>query len=186
MATWTLIPFDWQRYRRLAPELKDAARAGDLSRIRNAEAAQLVATLEDTTDLRYTCNYILCELCTVGDPLNFHGTFPAVMRQLSSLDNGEDIADKLVEGAFAGMNVEDWFKCDHGLMGILTWADLDRLRPNVEALIRTLPHRDERRLRNLTRLLRLAQSEDELVEGLLRLIEACNVNGWGLAFLLYD
>ena len=187
MATWTLRGFDWKRFHELKPALEQAVRRNDLRTVPDAEAAALVAEMEEIGELAAVCNYLIAHICTTGDALVFHRNFPEFVDYLQDELGAEDAAEMLTEGAFAGVHMEPWYQTDEGLMGILSWADLDRLHRWLQAAAANLqPEERPRGLAVLIDALRTRQTNEELAKSLLGLVAHCVENRQGLAFLLSE
>jgi len=187
MATWTFSGFDWSRYRAVAPQLRRAAQSGDLKRVADPDAADIIAALSPATGVAMACNCVISELCSVGSPVVFRGTLPAFLRMLGTSVPGEEAADIIGEAAFAGSNVESWFHVEWGLVGILTWASLDHLKSHLDAYCREVPETPRRGgIARLMGRLKPGEGYETLLEDLVDLVNECTASRLGLAVVYAD
>lgn len=187
MATWFVCGFDWKRFRALAAELKAAMQSREPNAVRDPEASRLLASLPPEMDRNTACNHVIGNLCGRGEDLAFHGNFAPLVSRMASEVEGEEASLLLSRAAFAGLNIEDWFRAERGLMGILTWSDVERLVASLEAFL--LAHGTAQPRRGLARVadaFRARETDDELLRQLLQLARQMRDEGFGLAVFLTE
>jgi len=182
VATWTLVGFNWSRFHTLAPALKNAVASGDLTGVGDAEAAARLRSLDEMPAPEIACNFVIAELCTVGEELTFRNALLDLLIRLTRTEAGEEAADILGRAAVGGSGVEPWFKCDEGLVGILTWAELDRMHRYLQEYVRQRPPRQPRGpLDGLKRLVGASEPEYAMLDDLVALVSQLVREGHGLA-----
>jgi len=182
VATWTLVGFNWSRFHTLAPALKNALASGDLTGVADPEAAAWLLSLDEMPAPEIACNFVISELCCADEELRFRGALPDLLIRLTRTEAGEEAADILGRAAVGGSGVEPWFKCDEGLVGILTWAELDRMHRYLQEYVRQRPPRQPRGpLDGLKRLVGVAEPEYDMLDDMLAFVSQLVSKRLGLA-----
>ena len=117
---WTFFGFEWILYLEIKPILHVAWETGDFSRLGIGGADDILAEFNERTDPNEICNTLIMELCGVGEPLHIDTGLPELIHDLRKTRKGEDAADHLGTLIAAEPYVEDWWRVDDGLAGILT------------------------------------------------------------------
>src|SRR5258706_8899866 len=131
---WSFFGFQWQRYQELKPILKAAWESGDYSNLNLPEADEILAHFYEDSDPSEICNTLIMELCGEGEPLHLEVGLPELIHDLRRRKASMDAAEHLGSLITSEPHVEDWWRFDNGLAGILTPAECKEAAAGLTAL----------------------------------------------------
>lgn len=178
---WSFFAFDWERFREIRPRLKMASESGDFSRIDWPEALDLFEHAVEHMQPGTICNELIVTMCAAGDPLFIEGGLPATILKLRKQANGEEPGDMLAEFISAAPGVEDWFKADSGLVGILSAPTVEELTHMLAAFKTDEPRTHNRGLAGIRRKLTTSDPPKDPLQSLIKLLEESASRGFGIA-----
>ena len=116
---WAFFIFNWARFCEIKPALKAACESGNVEELEIPEAEQVLEELDEETDPASAANAIILEVCGEGEPVYFEAGLAELIRGLRRYPRGDDVSEILGSMISAHPGVEEWFKADDGLAGIL-------------------------------------------------------------------
>ncbi len=183
-ARWSFFAFDWGRYLDLKPKLRTAAETGDFVRLGIPEANSLLAGFHPESTPEEVANALVTELCGTGEALFFEGGIPELIHRLRRQPNGEEVTEILGSLVSGEPNVEDWFRLEHGLVGILTPEMTQKLERELAALTKGMaPLKRPKGLGSFTRRFTTTEAATDRFEDLTKLIADCASRELGLGVL---
>ena len=180
-ARWSFFPFDWQRFREIRPRLKLACESGDFSNIDWPEALDLFEHANEHMQPEVICNELVVTMCASGEPLFIEGGLPATILKLRKLPNGEEPGDLLAELISAAPGVEDWFKTDSGIVGILSAPTVEELTHMLSPFKLEAPKSRPKGIAQITRKLTTIDPPKDPLQSLIKLLEESAAHGYGIA-----
>jgi hypothetical protein len=142
---WSFISFDWDRYRELKIALEPACVSGDFSNLNIPDADDILAEFDEYSDPSEICNTLVLELCGQGESVHFEAGLMELIRDLRRTGTGEDAADLLGSLVSVEPGVEDWWRTEVGLAGLLTAEQTKEIASGLPALARKEPQRPKTR-----------------------------------------
>jgi len=183
-ARWSFFAFDWARFRALEPALRLACDTGDFTSAAFEEAAELLETFDAEAAPEEVCNALLVELCGTGEAVVFETGLPELIHGIRRQPEGEEAADALGALVSAEPGIEDWFRVDDGLVGVLTEAQTQELAAYFAAFRRGYhPPESPRGLAAWARRLAPNEPAYALLDDLMDLIDETAVRRYGLGVL---
>lgn len=137
LTRWTLFGFNWNRFSELKSALHEAWESGDFSALGIEGADEILAEFDEQADPSEICNTLILELCGRGEPLHIDAGLPELIHDLRKTRSGEDAADHLGMLIAAEPYVEDWWRVDDGLAGILSPEQVREAYTGVAAMRRS-------------------------------------------------
>lgn len=184
---WSLHLFDWARYKGLEPRLREAASTDNFGHLNDAGADDLLDQMDESATPQEVCNALLLHLCIFAESTTFDTGLPELILWLRRQDGTEDAADGLGALLLKGPNVEEWFACDTGLVGILTHDEVMTLDRKLDCYRgNRKPAKMPRGIGALTRLFTTTDAAKEHVGDLLEIVQEAANRGMGLAAVLED
>jgi hypothetical protein len=184
---WSLHLFDWARYSELAPGLMAACVDGDFDEIDDDEAQSILAELHEDADTAEICNSLLLELCVTAESAIFDTRLPAVLLWLRKQSDAEDAAETIASLIFQNPNIEDWFACELGLVGLFTVDEVSALEELLAGFKkRYKPPKKQGGILAITRLFATSEAYGENIEDLLAIVSEAAERRAGLAAVLEE
>lgn len=181
---WAFFAFDWERFRQAAPLIRCAHETGDFSRIELDGADEALAALPENWTEEEAANALILMACGEGELVEFGGSFAERLLEIRREPEGEDFADLLGALMTAEPGMEDWFRPEAGLLGILDAESTRQLAEYAGSL--GLPGRKPRQPRGIEAIARLftpSETGQHSLEDLIRLIRTAAAAGMGLGVL---
>ena len=180
-ARWSFFAFDWERFRQIRPRLKAACESADFTELDWPEALDLFEHAEETMRPEEICSELVVTMCAAGDPLFIEGGLPATILKLRKLPNGEEPGDVLAALISAGPGIDDWFRTDSGMVGVLSAPATEELLHQLAPFRMEDEERPARGIASLTRKLATTDSVKDPLQSLIRLVERAADHGYGIA-----
>src|SRR2546421_7790287 len=170
-ARWSFFAFDWGRFRDLKPKLRTAAETGDFGRLDVPEAAGALSGFHGGSTPEEVANALVTELCGTGEALFFEAGVPELIHRLRRQPHGEEVTEILGSLVSGEPNMEEWFRLESGLVGILSPEETQRLSRELEGLRRDMaPAARPRGLGSITRLFTTTEAAGDRFDDLVKLI----------------
>ncbi len=183
-ARWSFFAFNWSKFRELKPGLQAASESGDFSALRQEEAVQVLEGFSETSAPEEIANALVTELCGTGEALFFEGGLPELIHRLRKEPRSEDATDLLGALVSGEPHIEDWFRVESGLVGILSQSQTKDLSQAFELLRRDLkPPSRPKGLGAITRRFATTEAAGDRLEDLFKLVDNCAKRNLGVGVL---
>jgi hypothetical protein len=185
MATrWSFLAFDWTRFSAVSPALRQAADSGDFTHLGIDDAVEVLDTLDEETPPEAVANAVITHLCGGREMALFESGLPELILWLRKQPHGEEVGETLGELISAEPNVEEWFRADGGLAGILTVEETHKLDSAFAYFRKTYrPPAPPRGLAAITRRFSAADPAKEHLSDLMEVVTQAAAQRAGLAVL---
>jgi hypothetical protein len=186
-ARWLYIAFSWSAYYELEPLLRgfDLDRRESLHSIEGA--GEVLDDFDEDSPPEAIRNALLAELCVEGEGALFEQGLPELLRWLRHQPRGEDPAETLAGLITAQPGVEDWFRSDYGLVGILSADETSDLARVLGRFRRDyVPPPRPRGLAAIGRHFKTAEPAIEHLDELFAVVEEAAAEMLGLAGIRVD
>jgi hypothetical protein len=181
---WSLHLFDWDRHQALAPRLREAAASDDFGHLHDPEADDLLEELDESATPEEVCNAILLHLCVSAETAAFEQGLPELILWLRRREDAEIAAEALGALLSTGPNVEGWFQCESGIVGILTSSEVQTLNRELTPFREGYRPARIRGWKSLTRMLTTTDPASEVIDHLLEIVGEAANRGTGLVAVL--
>ena len=183
MATrWSFFAFDWTRFQTLAHALRLASESADFTKLEYEGVEEVLDTLDEETPPEAVANALIFHLCGAHEAALFETGLPEMILWLRKQPHGEEAGEVLGELISAEPHVEEWFRSDTGLAGILTEAETRDLAAAFAYFRKTYhPPKPPRGLAGLTQRFSAADPAQEHLADLMEVVEQAAAGRAGLA-----
>ncbi len=184
---WSLHLFDWEKYDRLAPLLREAVATDLFSDIGDEEADSLLEDISEDAAPEEICNALIMELCVAAESATFDSGLPEIILWLRRQRSAEDAADTLAALISGGRNIEPWLACDEGLVGLLTREETQDVGQALDSFYNSCKPAEKSPTLfagAMTRLFSTTNPADENIQDLLEIVREASERGSGLAAIL--
>jgi hypothetical protein len=180
-ARWSFFAFDWERFRQIRPKLKLASEAADFTALDWPDAMDLFEHIDEAMRPEEISNQLITTMCAVDDPVYVEGGLPATILKLRRLPNGEEPGDLLAELISAEPGIEDWFRTESGMVGVLSAPTTEELAHLVGPFDLNGEERPARGVAQLARKLAVTDTPKDPLQSLIDLVKRATQRGCGVA-----
>ena len=181
---WTITAFDWSRLQELEGPLAAAHESGDFTRLSLPEIDSIFDHCPEDEPAESLCNAIIQVLCCGEESAEFPSGFAELIHWLRKQPKGELPAEVLAQLITSEPNVEDWFRTDFGVVGILdVWQTLELLDQLKAFLADYVPPKLPRGFASLARRFSPSESHQSQIPDLLEIATHAAQKQVGLAAL---
>jgi hypothetical protein len=186
-ARWSFFTFDWPRFRAISPRLQDAVTSADFTQLGLEDVSEVLDTLDEETSPETVANVVIAHLCSGQEVALFEAGLPEMILWLRKQPHGEEVGEQLGELLSAEPHIEDWFRSDGGLIGILTEEETVSLDSAFTYFRKTYnPPSPLRGLASLTRRFSAADPAKEHLSDLMDVVAQAAGRHAGLGVLRED
>jgi hypothetical protein len=171
----------------MEPALSAAYKTGDFTSLEFKGSEEVLDGMDDDSSPEEVCNALLTDLCGVGESAVFDTGLSELIHWVRKQPYGEEPGEMLAELITVAPNVEEWFKVEQGLVGILPPGDTEDLAiAFLRFRTKYKPPPPPRGLAAITRHFATSEPAVEHIQDLMDIIDAAAASHLGLAAFRED
>ncbi len=180
---WAFFAFDWGALTELEPRLIAAHDTGNFDGLNIEAIDDILEGLGDDAHPADVCNSLLISMCGVGDVVPCDSGLPERMNWLRRQPDGDDAADVLATLITREPNIQEWYRGEVGIVGLLGVHETADLRSFLSAYRARRASADTPVSGNWSRWFVPKMESGAFFDMLFDLVEKATADGHGLAVM---